>query len=222
MRIVTLVENTKPVHSSLQERFGLGFYIEVEGRKILFDNGPDNTFEINANQLGINLAEVDAYILSHAHYDHGAGLRDFFRINSKAQVYLLEEAAGSYFSKSKDPCRYIGISHTLFSEHAHRFNFFNNPMTLFGNIRLMRVAEQGYFKPSNPFLLKEENGELVSDDFKHELVMSIVENLHQVVFTGCAHTGIMNMLETVLTADPEVPISTVVGGFQRWTSPVHA
>ena len=214
MKIVTLVENTKPEDSSLEERFGLGFYIEIENKKILFDNGPDNAFESNAHKLNIDIADIDAFILSHAHYDHGAGLRDFFRLNSKAKVYLLEEAAGSYYSIAKGSLRYIGISHTLFSDYTDRFHFFNDSLTLFNNIHLLAVKSHSAIRPSmNNLLLKEVNGEYLPDDFKHELVMSVELDRKQVVFTGCAHNGLMNMIQTVNTVFPELPINTIVGGF---------
>lgn len=39
-------------------------------------------------RLGICLSDVDAAFLSHAHYDHSGGYREFFSENSKAALYL--------------------------------------------------------------------------------------------------------------------------------------
>ena len=51
MLIKTLVENTS-IHDSVQPVHGLSFYIETNGHKILFDLGPDDSFEKNAEHLG--------------------------------------------------------------------------------------------------------------------------------------------------------------------------
>ncbi|HEX2935349.1 MAG TPA: MBL fold metallo-hydrolase [Bacteroidales bacterium] len=215
MRIVTLVENTKLENSTLQERFGLGFYIECGKRKILFDNGPDDAFKHNAEALNINIADVDAYILSHAHYDHGGGLKEFLAINSKAKIYLLCEANGKYYSTPGNaPYKYIGLDHETITENITRFHFFFDNITLFDFVHLYKVERKGGFVPvSNSLLYKNTMGAYEHDDFQHELVLAITENNRNVIFTGCAHSGIINMIETVRLHMPNTPISAVIGGF---------
>ena len=42
---------------------------------VLFDTGPEaETFMRNAKILGVDFSEIDAVVLSHGHWDHGAGL----------------------------------------------------------------------------------------------------------------------------------------------------
>lgn len=214
MRIITLVENTRPPGAMLRDRFGLGFYIESGGKKILFDVGPDDAFVWNANALGVDLHKIDACVLSHAHYDHTAGLRDFFRVNTNAPVYLLAKAAGNYFSESRGPMRYIGISHTLLNEQEKRFQFFTGVKNIFENVHLQEVSCQKCEKPiSNRLLYKKTEDGYLTDDFQHELVMTVVEENSMFIFTGCAHNGLRNMLQTVVTSFPEFTIKAIVGGF---------
>lgn len=214
MFILTLVENNKPSGSELQERFGLGFYVETLGRRILFDVGPDDAFEKNARLLGIDLEQIDACILSHAHYDHTAGLRDFFRINAHTPVFLRSEAFGNYFSESRGPKRYIGISHTLFNEYKHRFHFINRETNLFGNIRLHEINCDSFEKPlANRLLFKETDAGYGPDDFKHEMIMTIEEMGKLFLFTGCAHHGVRNMILSVRKYLPDMPIKALIGGF---------
>ncbi len=47
----------------------------VDNNKILFDMGQGELFAENAKKLGIDLA-ADIAVLSHGHYDHGAGLSE--------------------------------------------------------------------------------------------------------------------------------------------------
>lgn len=59
-------------------------------------------------------------------------------------------------------------------------------------------------KGNRNLYVKNRNGGLIHDDFRHELVL-YTDGL---LFTGCAHSG----LENILTACPW-PVKMVVGGF---------
>ena len=80
MKVTVLIDNignerlprrtgTPPLYSE----WGLSFYIEYGERKVLLDAGGSGHFADNADELGTSLAEVDAAVLSHAHYDHADG-----------------------------------------------------------------------------------------------------------------------------------------------------
>jgi 7,8-dihydropterin-6-yl-methyl-4-(beta-D-ribofuranosyl)aminobenzene 5'-phosphate synthase len=215
MQIITLIENTKPEDSTLEARFGLGLYIEAAGKKILFDNGPDESFIHNATELGIDLAAVDAFVLSHAHYDHGGGLRAFFALNNHAPVYLLESAKQKYYSLGNGKVyKYIGLDTTLFEEFAGRFRFFTDETALSDAVHLFAVHDYNTFLPvSNSLLYQEQNETIIHDNFRHELVMAITENGINTIFSGCAHSGIINMVKTVQEKIPYIPTRTLIGGF---------
>lgn len=87
MLITSLVENTST--QGLPVEHGLSLHIRLDqGRQVLFDMGQRILFAENAQRLGIHLEEVDLAVLSHGHYDHGGGLRAFFRLNSHAPMYV--------------------------------------------------------------------------------------------------------------------------------------
>ncbi len=83
MKIVTLIEdNNTDVDEGLTvrpliTRHGLSLYIESKGLKILFDTGPDESIIDNAEELSIDLSEIDFAVVSHGHYDHGGGVSAF-------------------------------------------------------------------------------------------------------------------------------------------------
>lgn len=53
-----------------------------------FDTGQSDLFLKSANILGINLADADAIVISHGHYDHTGGLSEILNRDRKATVYI--------------------------------------------------------------------------------------------------------------------------------------
>lgn len=89
MKFTVLAENHEA--RGLECEHGLSIFIEYKEKKYLLDAGQSGVFAHNAEKLGIDLAAVDTAFLSHAHYDHGDGFAEFFRLNGRAKVYAREE-----------------------------------------------------------------------------------------------------------------------------------
>ena len=118
MEIIVLAENTTECNMPVEH--GLSLYIEVCGKKILFDMGETELFSENAKKLGKDIGEVDTAIVSHGHYDHGGGLEKFLQINSKAKVYISRYAFEPHYNASG---KYIGLKEEL--EKSSRLIFTN-------------------------------------------------------------------------------------------------
>ncbi len=209
MRIVNLVENTEG-KSGCPFEHGLCFYIETSKHKILLDTGASGLFLENAGKLGIDLADVDTMVLSHGHYDHGGGLSLFMEINKKAEIYAKESAKRKYCSlgKNGEP-RYIGLSDDVIA--SERIHWISGSKTLDEEIEIFSDIEQVKSIPSTNKRLKEKVGEeLVPDKFVHEQCLVITENGKRVLFSGCAHNGVNNILYSFrkhYKEDPEYCIS---------------
>ena len=107
MKIINLVEDTKG--GDCLNEHGLSFYIETKKHKLLVDSGATDMFLHNADMLGIDLTQVDTFILSHGHYDHAGGLTAFAKINPNAKIYLKDSVGGEYYHLSPQSEKYIGI-----------------------------------------------------------------------------------------------------------------
>ena len=200
MRITMLMENTA-CKEGLAFEHGLSLYIETERHKILFDMGQSGAFADNAEAMGIDLKKVDIALLSHGHYDHGGGIRRFLEINDRANVYLSESAFGSRWHGEK----YIGLDDSL--RESKRLKFVSRQTELSEGLVLRPGAAMTMRRPlSGEGLTVIENGQHVQDDFRHETYLSVYEDGKHVLFSGCSHRGIGNIMEAFA---PDV----LIGGF---------
>jgi len=200
MKLTVLAENTTK-NKALRAEHGLSLYIETQGKRILFDMGQSDAFLYNAEKLGIDLAAVDIAVLSHGHYDHGGGLAEFLKINSKAPVYINKYAFMPHYNGTE---KYIGLPGEL--EKNERLIFTDTEISICHGARLYPPVQNitGLF--SSGGLTVFENGSFADEDFRHEQYLMIEENGRRVLFSGCSHRGICNIVETFR---PDV----LVGGF---------
>ena len=216
MRITTLVENDKlEGREDLTAEFGLSLHVQVGEHQILFDTGTSGVFADNAEVLGIDLAAVDLAVLSHHHFDHGGGLERFLEINRTAKVYLRRgDLAGRYFKALGFIKRQIGIDLALLDRFGDRFEFVEgSPEVAPGMVLITEIGSTHARPKGNRHLFVEREGSLVPDPFDHELVMVAREDDGMVVFSGCSHSGVLNMIEAAADRFPGVPIKAVIGGF---------
>ena len=99
----TILSDNRSSDSRLSTEHGLSILLETERHKILLDTGASDVFIKNAEQLGIDLSDVDYVFISHGHSDHAGGLRYFLEYNRQAQVIVSPDAmSGKFFSKRGD------------------------------------------------------------------------------------------------------------------------
>jgi len=216
VRIVTLVENTKPEgREDLEAEHGLSLYVEHAGRRILFDAGASEAFCRNAERLGVSIPDVDVAVLSHHHYDHGGGLPCFLKTNRKARVYLRKCEEGDPTVRSFGLKRkYIGLDREMFHEYPGRFEFVERDTEILPGVFILTDIGKRYPLPrGNRRLFVERAGMRTRDAFEHEQMMVIQAEAGLVAFTGCAHRGVLNVVETATRQFPGVAIQAVLGGF---------
>lgn len=205
MKLTVLTENTacSPNFTSVH---GLSLYLETDRHNILMDVGPGNEFIENAGKLRdfypIDLSKVDICAISHGHNDHGGGLGAFLALNHTAPVYLSELAFEDCFAGRK----YIGLDKTL-KDHPQihllpAYYQVDQQITLLSNI------------PGNT-LLPRANANLLDkngpDPFLHEQIMLVEEADKLLLLGGCAHRGIVNILEHVKSIKGRYPDIVVSG-----------
>lgn len=213
MKIITLVENTS-ISEAFKNEHGLSLYIETETHKLLFDVGASSLFAENAEKLGVDLSQVDTLVISHGHYDHGGGLKTFLELNDKALIYINGKAFENHYSKRADGEAYIGLDQDLLA--SKRFVFLDqdfvidDELCIFANVQGERCRPTG-----NADLLMERDGQRLVDDFCHEQNLIIREKNQVVLVAGCAHRGIVNILDH-MALNYDLQPTVVIGGFHLY------
>ena len=216
MKITALIEDTQSDgKDGLTAEHGLSLHIAFNKTTVLFDTGRSDCFSKNADALGVDLRTVNAVVLSHHHYDHGGGLTRFLELNANAKVNLKKPPDGDcYFKASLFPTRYIGLDRDLFKMYAARFAFIEDFTEILHGVYIFSHIMSPYPKPKgNRYLYTKKDTRWRPDNFAHELIMAIEENGELVIFTGCSHNGLLNMIDTVAEKFQGMPIKAVIGGF---------
>jgi 7,8-dihydropterin-6-yl-methyl-4-(beta-D-ribofuranosyl)aminobenzene 5'-phosphate synthase len=216
MKVIALVENTGIRNrKDLLTEHGLSLFIDSKDQQIIFDTGISGNFHLNAQKLDVNTAEVTLAVLSHHHFDHGGGLATFLEANHKARVYLrnciTEQFYLDIFGLFK---RRIGLDETLFQRHPQRFVHLSQFSEIAPDVFILtKIKTQHPMPKGNRHLFIGTGSAKRLDDFEHELILVIKQSTGLVVFTGCSHHGILNMLDAVLEHFAGQTIKAVFGGF---------
>lgn len=208
MKITTLMENTPGKEGCLFEH-GFSIYVKTDRHKLLIDTGASDKFLVNADVLGVKLQEVDTLILSHGHYDHSGGIMSFAKRNNTADIYMQKAATEAYYHKDEAEERYIGIDPQIVKlpkvqmiEGNYRLD---EELFLFSGVTARRLWPSG-----NRVLAVKQGNKFVQDEFLHEQYLVIEETGQKVLISGCAHNGILNILDKfkeIYKTWPDVVIS---------------
>ncbi len=214
LKLTVVAENTVGKRGLLGEH-GLAFWLELGKRHILFDTGQGLVIQKNARELGLNLEQVNAIVLSHGHYDHTGGLKDVLASSSKPTVYAHPGCFAPKYGQNADgSSRYIGMPHLSKTEvcKTAELVLVEKPIELYGNLRLTGpIPRTNSFEDTGGAFYKDEKCQK-TDHIPDDQAAYIETGAGTVVLLGCAHSGIINTLKYVQLLTENRPIHAVIGG----------
>lgn len=211
LRIVNLMEDTPGREGCIYEH-GLSFYLETAHHKLLMDTGATGAFTENARMMGIDLTQVDTVILSHGHYDHGGGIPAFAKINPHAKIYIRSSAFDLYYHKSERMEKYIGLNQEQI-QHLPQIVRVEGNLQIDEELFLFTNVTGRKLWPAGNLELKRKTGDTFEqDDLGHEQYLLISMGNKKILLSGCAHNGILNIMDTCHELTGQMP-DVVISGF---------
>jgi len=224
LRITTLADNLT-YHASLVGQWGLSFLLQIDdvhGRehKIILDTAAQKDALIfNIDRLKINLRDLEAIVLSHGHADHTAATVELAtRSRRRVQVvghphtfrnrYLVTKKGKKWSRVPKgertEDLEQVG-ARLILTKEPHEI--IPGVLTT-GEIPRLTSYEK---IPGRRFIVidRQPQRDHVLDD--QSLIVN-VRGQGAWVFSGCAHSGIVNTLGRVKDIS-SLPIHAVIGGF---------
>ena len=220
MKLVLLVENNSLYDTFFHAEHGFSAYIEDEGKKVLYDTGYSDAFIKNAEQMGIDLTELDYVIVSHGHYDHAGGVKhliEYYRRKKPAKkpVFLSASEDILLYKYNFEVDKETGFDVDLTTlQEFFDVQFVSDTMNLTSRlIYLGQVERLNDFECKVLQNKKMKNNEYVDDyiDEDTQLVFRHKSNEISIV-TGCSHNGICNIMSYAKKVTGIDTINSVVGG----------
>ena len=214
-RITILYDAFGPA-SALQKDWGFAALVEYGGKRVLFDTGNDaKIFEHNVRQLGINLKQLDAVVISHRHGDHTSGLTYLLEQNPTVAIHAPQEGA---FFKSQTPPGFLKPQPSLPAEMRYfdgrqpeRFRS-GSPWES-GNFQIVTKTVEIF--PG--FYVLTTRSEKPGTMEMNEVSLAVRTPKGLAVVVGCSHPGVEKILEGAARIDPR--LYTVTGGFHLVLTP---
>jgi 7,8-dihydropterin-6-yl-methyl-4-(beta-D-ribofuranosyl)aminobenzene 5'-phosphate synthase len=210
-----LVDNTAQHGSGLWGEHGASFAIETPEGWILFDTGQSGEVLLhNAALMGIHLDQFDAFVVSHAHYDHTGGFERFLK-SAKPGIPLFANPSvfQERFSVKQGQPESIGLSLSRDRlSHCVELHLNAGPTEILPGVWTSgEITDRSEFEGRSQQHYIQDGGNWVPDPYQDDLSLVLEARDGVVIVCGCCHAGLLNTLAHIKRFFHK-PILAIIGG----------
>lgn len=221
MKLKVLIDNNTLIDRYFLGEPGVCYYIETEGKKLLFDLGYSDAFIKNGVKMDVNFNTIDYVVLSHSHLDHTWGMESLIKVYNEVKM------EGKHYKRPKlvahpgvfTPRSFNGddeFGMTLSKELVLKYlddGLSKEPVWLTENLVFLgEIPRLNDFEVQEAIGCIQENGQSIQDYSLDDSALCFKSKEGLVLITGCSHAGICNMLEYAKKVCSEERIADVIGG----------
>ncbi|EGW36337.1 MBL fold metallo-hydrolase [Desulfosporosinus sp. OT] len=217
LKVTILIENTVGAPLGLLSEWGLSMLLDFGDECILFDTGEQGNLLSNAQILGRDLRRIDRVILSHGHYDHTGGLLKFLEYRGRVPVYAHPDLFSEHYALGfkEHENKYIGVpfrKEQLESAGAE-FHWHREPVELNPGLWLSgEIPRETAFEHLDNRLVEMKGGQIIQDTLPDDFSLFYKTDQGLVILLGCAHSGLVNIVEHAKRLTGENKIRAIIGG----------
>ena len=213
MRVTVLMDNHTEIDVYYLGEPAVSYWLETEGKCFLFDTGYSDAFLKNAADMGIDVTQAEAILLSHSHNDHTGGLKHLMErtFAKKARLVAHPDALLPHWHEGLE----LGCPVTQ-RALAEKFELCLGKEPVWLTERLVWLGEIPHtidFEPAYAIGTVERAGKTEADFIADDTALAYVGELGLTVITGCSHAGICNILAYAKRVTGVGRIQSVLGGF---------
>jgi 7,8-dihydropterin-6-yl-methyl-4-(beta-D-ribofuranosyl)aminobenzene 5'-phosphate synthase len=218
MKVTILCENTVGHRVGLGEH-GFSVLIETDHGNYLFDTGRGESVIKNSLELNKDLRTIKKIFLSHGHFDHTGGLPEVLKLRGRVDVHAHPNAfldrVHVVEENGKQSKRFVGIPFKRTYLESLGANFILNKDFLQveeGMFLTGEVPRKTSFEKLDPKLFVETDGKTHPDVFLDDQSLILNTERGLLVVLGCAHSGVVNILNHVISKTGKDKFYAIVGG----------
>jgi 7,8-dihydropterin-6-yl-methyl-4-(beta-D-ribofuranosyl)aminobenzene 5'-phosphate synthase len=213
-RVTVLCNDKVELFSPYIGEHGFACFIETDHGNYLFDTGQGFGIIHNALYLEKNLKSIEGIILSHGHYDHTSGLDKVLKVTGSKKVYAHPGIFAKKYDNKDGEIEYTGLRYVYeYLTNLGADFILNREFSEIGKgIYLTgEVPRKSNFEKTLNTQFIIENNKKLSDPLMDDNSLAIDTEKGLVVILGCAHAGIINILD-YFSAKLNKHIYAVIGG----------